>query len=104
MDRPKRTLSSRPVAICGNTQMGFPCCEKGEGKYCYSLKVCSSQMQLAQPDKRTLGAEELYKVECMQATVKAHKMAKDMKELDQIDYEALAKQLREGGEGDEHNF
>lgn len=35
-----KSFSNKPVAICDNTNMGLPVCEKGEGKYCYSILPC----------------------------------------------------------------
>lgn len=90
------SIPSKAVAICGNTQLGLPCCEKGEGKYCYSPHLCSQQMNLLNPEKRTLGAEELYKKETREAKTHAARMAAKTRELDDIDYEELARQLRGG--------
>lgn len=50
-----------PVAVCGNTAFGLPCCsEKGEGKYCYCRIPCESQMDPNNPEKRIPAAEKLF--------------------------------------------
>lgn len=56
-----------PTAICGNLQCGLPTCSRGHGNKCYWNGICSSQMQLDNPEKRTLAAEVLYKRELAKA-------------------------------------
>lgn len=33
-----------PTAICGNTSIGLPACDKGEGRHCYWLGKCESKI------------------------------------------------------------
>lgn len=54
-------ISGLPTAVCGNLECGLPTCKKGQGNKCYWLGICSSQMQLDNPKKRTFTAELLYK-------------------------------------------
>lgn len=75
-------MSGTPTAVCDNTNNGLPPCGKGQGKYCYWLGVCASQMRLSDPTVRTRAAEYLYQGEFMKALEHAHE---EIKKDDLID-------------------
>lgn len=94
-------MSGTPTAICGNIQMGLPACERGQGKYCYWMKVCSSQMRLDDPEVRTRKAQILYDMEKKKALDYAEEYAHthqlDDRQLDGVVDELLrdAEYMRE---------
>lgn len=87
-------MSNEPVAICENTQIGLPCCSKGEGKYCYWKKPCSSQMRLTNPKRKTLQAEALYRLEQEKALKKAREISDQEPLFETNEFEQILEYLK----------
>ena len=75
------SYSREPKAFCGNvTKLGLPPCQFGEGTYCYSRKVCSSQIDLNDPEKYTEAAKRKARMEEQAALDHARKISSRMRD------------------------
>ncbi len=99
--RGSQGFSGTPRAVCGNAALGLPMCKRGRDGKCYWRGICSSQMRLDDPEKRTENAEIMYKSETKRALAHARSESDQHPELEQVDYEEALRILRQGGASDD---
>lgn len=94
------TFSRRPTAVCGNTLIGLPCCEKGMGKHCYCKIPCSSQYKLGSTDISkarhvSIEVKKLEKEEMEAAIQHAHEVMKTQRPEVETNVDLIVKYLLE---------
>jgi len=92
--------SREPKAICENVRnLGLPPCQFGEGIYCYSRRVCSSQLDINNPENHTPEAKEILKRESDAAIQHAREISAKMSDEDSMsdaEYEEMIKRIMGG--------
>lgn len=92
--------SREPKAFCGNVKkLGLPPCRYGEGTYCYSRKVCESQLSLDNPDEYTDGAKKKASMEEQRALEHAREISSQMRDersMSDEEYSSLVNKIMEG--------
>lgn len=92
-------FSREPKAICENVRsLGLPPCKFGEGIYCYSRRVCSSQLDINDPDNHTPQAKQVLKREMDAALQHARKVSSRVNDSDTMtdqEHEELMRRILE---------
>lgn len=98
--------SRRPVAICGNTLMGLPCCKNGKGKHCYCKVPCGNQYSLTTRDfkNRTFAtpeAEAISEMEVKEALRHAHEVMATQRPEMETDIDQIVEYLMQSLQDEE---
>lgn len=93
------SYSREPKAICENVKvLGLPPCQYGEEIYCYARKICSSQLDINDPEKHTPQAENAIKTEMYNAVQHAREVSSrlgDEGSMTDQEYEELIRRIIE---------